>query len=185
MKYVISFILLFSFGANATLLSINTDQSSYKVGDTIVAQVSLSELDSALRLFQFDFNFTSNIMSFMDMSFGSSFGQGIDSDQTALDSANSVYVEEYSYLADNELSALQPSQFILATLRFKAQAIGDTIFSVSADWFGDVSNQGVLVTYQIDNFSITNDPSHPVPEPASLLILLSGILVIFKIRATK
>jgi len=188
MKKIISILaaLVLSFSTQATLISIELDNTGYSVGDTLTAQVIISDIEDDLSGFQkllADFTFTlgysSSVTSFSSVLFGNKldvdFFSLIPSDQYFDDSVmNELTVSEFSYADSFDLATAQNSfnSFVLATLSFNVISAGNNYFSINSMTLGDdFSDSFASINLEKSiEFTVTE-----VPEPASIFLVLMGL----------
>ena len=85
-----------------------------------------------------DLTFDASLMSLDSVSFGGFLGGPADSLQDALENGSGSWdLAEISLLSPDELDALQPASFVLATLDFSALAEGTSSVALSGGVAGD------------------------------------------------
>jgi len=192
-KLIISLIatlaLSMSVASNATLLSVELDGSgSYEVGDTITANIIISDIEQIFGVnnvvgsFEFSLLFDDALMSFDSGIFGS----GLDvvpldpSEQDITVFGNEIMISELSYGFFDELETAQSDEFLLSSISFIASAAGNAGLSLdnillsddigSPSSFNSIDSQGA-------SLNISADPQ-AIPEP-SMLWLFGGCLMAF------
>jgi len=178
-------MLFTSLSSQATLLSIDLNQDSYQVGDTLTADIVISDIedysDASQRLlasFEFDLSWNDTLIEYSSFTFGDKLNVGfLGSDQDSDVMSNSLGLTEISYdFFGSDLFAAQDglSSFVLASIDFKV--IGDDIgvLRLSRVLLGDV--------YGISLPNITVESPVDVPEPASILLILMALTLLIKQR---
>lgn len=182
MKTLLTALLLtLSFHSQAALIKLESLHNSYQVGDTIELQLSVSNLSTTLGGFFSEFSYASNSLSLLGWQFGNGFDDGFGSlqfsDHDAL--AGMLALDEYAdpFADEQLLAANQGTGFVLATLQFVALSAGDFWFSFNPDWSGALSFDNQFVAVSFSDLQLQVHPaSTPVPAPATLLLLLAGLL---------
>lgn len=179
--------LLLSVQANATLISVNLDQASYNVGDTIQASLVLSDIQTLVTGFDASLLFNQSLVELTEIKFGDFLSlPAVGSDQGDIRGAGKVDLYELFFGFSTEdlldLSQVQQSSpFVLATVSFKALKAGANEFALrglsvlytpkDGPDYSDKETRGRSATAQI------NGPAS-VPAPATLLLLLPALLLL-------
>lgn len=196
MKKIILLItlLLVSLSSQATLLSIELNQDSYQVGDVLTADFVISEIEEDSLGFQkllgsFDFNVSWNnsIIEYSSATFGNMLDVASDpsdfSDQYMDVMADSLGFGELSYAGWNDLFSAQDgvASFVLASIDFVVTGNGSGIFELAGVDFGDDSGGAFThVTSSDKAYSITSGNPVDVPEPASIILVLMGLMLLVR-----
>jgi hypothetical protein len=168
--------------AHAALLSLQPDITHASTGDTISLDLVVSELGDfspdSLGAFDVYVNYDASVLSFTDYTLGILLGDIITF--TALDfsssTAGEVNVAEVSLLSAASLDALQPGEFILASLRFDVLNLPpDAITTLH------IQSDAVLsdATEEAEALQVTTGgPAtiQTVPLPGTLWLMLSGLV---------
>jgi hypothetical protein len=180
---VIGAALAFSLTGRAGAATLRIDPSTQDVmiGSNVNVGVAISGLGDgappSLSTFDLDVTFGQGILAFV----GFTFGDPILGDQLDLSGVGSIRgistgagtVNLFELSLDNaaDLTALQAPGFTLGTLRFNALSAGESAIGISGNAVGD-ANGDPLTAEMLGGRVVVNAVS--VPEPASLLLLLSG-----------
>jgi len=181
-----SILLTTSVGANANLLSVELDNTSYGVGDTVVASVYFSDIEQdglgqiPLAAYLFNLMFDDSLLAFDSINFGTSLDVGFfPSDQSSSLSGATLTIEEFSYGDDLDLAAMQTSSFLLASVSFTALQAGDELLSLSTGLFSDaLGTPGVFDIIDVNGAIVSVTAPTSVPEPSVLSLLFCGLLLL-------
>lgn len=181
--------LLITLSSQASLISVDFDNIDYQIGDTLEANVLISDVEQdflgfqkLLASFDFDLLFDSSVLAYQSTTFGSFLDVDpfLASSQLALDnSAGSLYLSELSFAFSDDLFAVQDGQssFILASVSFDVLASGTNTFEFSniilGDDFGDA-----FTSVSSSSAEVTISGSTSVPEMPSLAIFALGLIAL-------
>jgi len=146
----------------------------------IVATLAGATAPEIVSAYDLDVAYDPSIVTAVALSFGNMLGGPSDSLQSAVGTSGLVDLAELSFLSDAALAALQGTGPItLATLYFSGDNLGTSplTFANYGDGFNDIkgANNDPYLTPTLNSGSITVVTTG-VPEPASLLMLLLGLL---------
>jgi len=181
-------ILVFSKPLNSQAITIGFDPVSQDIGlgDTANVNLFISDLGDhaspSLGVFDLYVYYDPAILEFSSYTLGSYLGDialGEAMDISLLESfpgsfPGAINFAELSLLSANELNALQPESFILASLTFDTIALGSSALHLwyniggLGDEYGNPLDASNVVYLQPGNINV-------VPEPATLLLLGSGL----------
>ena len=174
-----SFIWLGAGGADAALLSLEPTPPSITVGEVSTVDLRISGLGYleavSLGAFAVDVTYDETVLGFETASYGSFLGGPEDSEQVPANASGGIVtLDEFSFLSNAELDALQPSSFVLASLTFRGIAA-----DVSDLGFGDVnladtSFPSTTTDPELAGSSITVT-SAVIPIPAALPLLGTAV----------
>ena len=178
-------LILLSIVANpaqAVTLSFGPTTQSVAPGGTAAVDINISGLGNfaapSLGAFLVEVTFDSSILSFDSVSYGAFLGDPADHVETDIITtvgSGSVSLDEFSFLFDFELDALQPADFTLATLKLSADAVGTSPLGYGAIDLSDAVGSTIVPTLETGDITV-------VPLPASLPLFLSALGCLFGIR---
>jgi hypothetical protein len=200
MKKIILLITLFfvSLTSQATILSIELNQDSYQVGDVLTADFVISEIEEdgfgfqkLLASFNFNMAWSNPIIEYSSVTFGSMLDVASDpldySDQYLDVMADSLLLNETSFALSEELFAAQDglTSFVLASVDFTVTGNGSGVFQLTTkdpdstfgdDWGGAFTDVNLLEK----SYSVTSNNPVDVPEPASIILVLMGLMLLVR-----
>jgi hypothetical protein len=143
----------------------------------------------SLSTFDVDIAFDDSVLSFLGATFGDPM-LGDQLDLTGLGSTTGVtpgsgFVNlfELSFDSPSDLGAMQAGSFTLAALTFSAVGPGVSTLGVSVNALGDAN--GDPLEADVAGGSVTVERTSSVPEPASMLLVVSGFLGLARLRASQ
>ncbi|MBU2924521.1 PEP-CTERM sorting domain-containing protein [Colwellia sp. 4_MG-2023] len=198
-KTILLLTMLFvSLSSKATLLTIDLNQDSYQVGDTLTADFIFTDIEDdslgfqkLLASFEFSFAWSNDLIEYSSTSFGNllDVDPSFASFQTIDTETNSLTINELSFAQSIDLFTAQDglSSFVLASINFNVLSNGEGEFILSNILFGDAfGNNFTNIANDIDDnykpYVITATKPVDVPEPASILLLLMALMLIMKQR---
>lgn len=180
--------LLFSLCANATLVTVELNNTDFAVGDVISADIIISdiELDPTFQKivgdFEFNLNFDGSIIKFISASFGDKLDVDPDpfwaSDQSVIASVGNVLISEISYAFSTDLFFAQNglASFVLASVDFSVIGSGASTISLSDVAIGnELGDQFNAVSTMGKNYMTSNANPVGVPEPGTIVLLLTAM----------
>jgi hypothetical protein len=187
---------IFSAGNSADAFSIGIDPANKiaVVGIPFSISISVSGLGDGVApsLGAFDLNvlFNPAIISFTGATFGDPglgdqldlLGFGSSSGSTII--SGGVNLFELSLDPADYLDANQASSFVLASLNFDAIDLGTSAIQLQFNEFGDSGHTGEVLSL-LDQLVYEGDGSvtvNPIPEPATLALLSSGLFGLIGLR---
>jgi len=181
LKLFLVFILLFlTQNVFSASISFNPAVPSVNQGDLVTVDVMMNDLQAPvateLGAFALTVGFDQSILAFESLVYSGFLGDTLDPFETSITTGvnvGSINLDNFSFLFDFELEALQGPSFVLASLTFSALNIGSSalIFSgleFSDGFFADITAD-VSATTGVVNVSA-------VPVPGALMLLISGFL---------
>jgi len=191
MKKIITLLagLLISLSSQATLLNIELNQDSYKIGDVLTADFIISDIEEDAVGFQkllatFDFNasWDKSIIEYVSTSFGNKLNVGAGgSDQFSDVMSNNLGLSETSYAWWDELLTVQDglSSFVLASVDFTVIGNGNGTVDLSKVAFGDDFGAAFTDVSGTDKaYSVTSGNPVDVPEPTSIILMLVALTLL-------
>jgi len=190
-----SLALLFGLAAqspavNAAILSLEPGNTLASDAESVAIDLVVSDLGSfgpdSLGVFDLDVGYDPLALSFVDYSLGGFLGDvglGEALDLSGGDIGGVVDLFEVSLLSSDALDALQPREFVLATLNFSVLDLDVGEFTelsmLPGAVLGDGPGQALDIT---ETRSATVEGRATVPVPATTVLLL---LALFGLRATR
>jgi hypothetical protein len=165
--------------AAAASLEVTVD-SLATLGDLVEVDLQIFGLGDlgmpSLSTFDVTLAFDSNVLDLQSVSFGDQLdllGLGSIRDFSLAASGNAVNLFELSLDTAADLDALQRGSFTLASLAFRASGVGSTSLDLTVNALGDAL--AAPLSADVRNGSVTvARAQQPVPEPLSMLLVLSG-----------
>lgn len=179
---------LFSLSANATLITVELNDTDFSVGDVISADIVISdiELDPTFQKivgdFEFMLNFDETIIEFVSAVFGDKLDVDPDpfwaSDKSISALLSSIHLSEISYALASDLFVAQNglASFVLASVDFNVIGAGASAINLSDVAIGDdLGASFVSVATMSQAYSAVNPNPVGVPEPGTILLLLTAM----------
>ncbi len=169
----------------AVTLSLDPAVQNIKQGNTASLVLNVNGLGNftpdSLAAFLVEITFDQKILSFDSIVYGAFLGDPLDlleTDIITIVGADYVSLDEFSFLFDFELDALQPDKFTLATLSFNGDAVGTSTFGFGFIDLADAAfPSSSIVVDTLETASITiESQQQPIPEPTTPLLIISGLL---------
>lgn len=191
-KLVAAFALLcsttiFSGAVFGVTLSLDPSSQDIGVGDTVTVDLNISGLGGfvppSLGAFLVEVTFDNSVLTFDSADYGPMLGNPVDLFETDIlttVAAGSVSLDEFSFLFDFELDALQPESFTLVTLAFTGLTQGTSALGFGAIDLSDAV--GFMIVDPILEASSITVKASSIPEPTMLLLFLSGLGGIAAVR---
>ncbi len=180
--------------AQAASILLQSDSPSAANGDSVTLDVLVSGLGdfgpASLGAFDLSIDFDPGVFAFSSYTLGALLGD-IDSGE-ALDASfgnigTAINLAAVSLLSSVELHALQPSEFVLASVTFDVFDLAPGATS-SLGAFGVLlvdENGALLPVSQLGSFEFTGSANTSVPLPATWLLVLAGVLGLHRRRRVR
>jgi hypothetical protein len=164
-----------SVGVHAQGLSVKAPAGPVVVGSEVSVDVTASGMVDggapSMGVFDFDLAFDSLLLEVVSVQFGGGLDVlGLGAIDSVLIGAGTVNLLQLSLDTVEDLHALQPDEFSLATITFAALAEGASALELSVNAIGDAF--GVAIPVSIANGEVV---VVAVPEPASALLMAGGL----------
>lgn len=186
------FVILFALFGSSSVFAITINfqplSTAAHVGDTVDVDVVVSglwEANEIVSTYDLFIGYDASVLNASSVSFGPYLDDflypPIQFEDFSI--AGSVNFGEISFLFDDELAALQPDSFTLATISFNAIASGSSeLIFQPHPFFGviDVKGRDAQILSLDAGTGLINVMDSPVsvPEPTSLLLVLAGLLLL-------
>jgi hypothetical protein len=170
--------------AAAPIVFFAPSSASVGVGDTFSVDINVSDIDDLFG-FQFDVNFNHSVLSPLAVTEGSFLSQGVSGSTAFLagtDNGTGTIGFTLGFLL-GPVPGVSGSG-TLATLGFVATGPGSTAFSLSGLILQDSQLSEFQDTATI-NEAFLNVNATPVPEPASLMLMGTGLALIARRRLAR
>lgn len=149
---------------------------SITVGDTVTVELNIAGLGDgippSLGAFFVEVEFDEGILGFDSVTYGSFLGDPTDPLETDINTTvdpGIVGLDEFSFLSDSELDALQPDSFPLASLRFTGLTVGTSAITFNFLDLSDAVGSSILDP-GLESTSIV-----VIPVPSSLVLIASAL----------
>jgi hypothetical protein len=180
-------------GADAAIITLSPDNTAPSVGNSLQVDVGISGLGNgaapSLGAFLVELVFDDTLSTFDSAVYGPFLGDtdplSFETDIFTTSGPGFVSLDEFSFLFDFELDALQADAFTLATVSFDVIDAGSSFIDFG---FVDLSTADgqVLIPDELIGATIDAQPSAAVPLHNTLILLCSGFcLLISRLRAAR
>ena len=177
-------LLLSSSLSAAVELSILPSAVTVQQGNSVSVDLVASDLGSfsapSLGAFLVEIAFDDAILDFDSLVYGGFLGNPSNPLETSIVTTTGVgfvSLDEFSFLFDFELDALQPDSFTLATLTFSGQAVGASALSIgTVDLSDAVGNTLTPTALNAGSIQVTSANEVPVPATATLILPFALLL---------
>lgn len=183
--YLVCCLWLLALNAHATLISIDIEDKFYAIGDTLTADIYISEINTGFQAliaeFYFDLDSPDSLLSLTSVDFGDKLRVApfYDSEQFFDNSvANRLTLSEISSAWWDELLAVQDGldAFVLASVNFNVLAAGKAEFALVNASASDEWGTPYLVSTQNVPVTVTLGKIAQVPEPNSIILIVIALL---------
>jgi hypothetical protein len=177
----------FALNAQATSIDLSLDRNQINTGDSVTLQVRINGLNDlaapSLGDYDVNLNYNPNIFNVETITWGdATLGDQLDLSGfgSLKDQSNSnagvLNLFELSFNDPWDLNSRQTGSFTLFSVLFSSIASGATDFSLDINAIGDEFGNSI----DIDTLSNArvNVNTTPVPEPSSLILIMSGLALI-------
>jgi len=167
--------------ASAASLSFLPSSETINVGETVRVDVFMNELrDCHLSQFVINIGYGNPVLMFDSYILGTSLTDselGQVNDSGGEESTGTINIAEFSWLEGDEFDA-QPESFLLASLFFTGGVGGQsTLIFENSLFLSDLDGATIWNVVDTDTATITVVPgANPVPEPATMLLLGTGLI---------
>ncbi|MCT6698492.1 cohesin domain-containing protein [Rheinheimera sp. 4Y26] len=182
--------LFFAAQSQATVINIQLDKNQYEVGDTVKAELWLSDIQDLVTGFDASLLFNSNLLQLQNVSFGDFLSipaVGSDRDFFADNGELTLWELFFGFSTEDltDLAAVQPgSNFRLASISFTALKNGlaklqlgsaSVVYEASSPYI-DMEVRSELAQAQI------GDQTTAVSAPATAWLMLPALLLMLRLR---
>jgi len=178
--------LLFVISSHATFITIEFDSSNYEIGDTLQADIVISDIEKDLGFqklvaaFELGLSFDTSMLAYQSAAFGTALDVDplLISDQLVVESTpGQLDISETSFALSHDLFTAQDglSSFTLASLNFNVVADGLSSLTLNHIMLGDEGGQLFSqVSFLPADFQVGGSVS--VPETPTLLLFTLSIM---------
>jgi hypothetical protein len=191
MKYSYKLVLFFliSIMLNAptlaTVVALDTSESNVTVGNSVNIDLTISGLGNGeaptLGAFYVEILFDDTILNFDNVVYGSLLGntdpRAFETDIITIDDAGFVSLDQFSFLFDFELDAIQPDTFTLATVTFNT--IGAGVSAIDFNFVDLSTANGDFFDPDLAGTSVKVVTPVSASAPYSITLLLFGMGALF------
>jgi hypothetical protein len=180
--------------AGAIDLKFIPPSGSVTFGNSLDLAIAVSGLGvntaPSLGAFSFDVTFGNAFLQYQNTTFGGQLSlNGIaPSVRSVTDNGTSLFLEESSNNTPTELDTLQPGEFTLATLTFRALGLGNSQLNFANVILGDANGDPLTANLFGASLEVIQ-ASTTIPEPSSVPAVLiaagSGVVVACKWRSKR
>jgi len=183
----LAIVSLFFYTSNSNAITIGFDPVTQDVtlGDQALIDLFIlldlgDGIASSLGVFDLDISYNSDILAFDSLTFGDPvLGDQLDlwglGSLTSTNSSITGTVNLFELSRDHsfDLEDFQADSFTLATLTFDTLAVGTSFLDIFTNSLSDAWGDPLIATTESGSINVT---SAPVPEPGTLVLLVSGLL---------
>lgn len=164
-------------------LSVVPDLQTVSVGESVEIAVQVDDLGNggppSLGVLDLDVLFNSNVLSFVGVTWGMGLDVlGLGSLQFVTSGPGLVNLLEISLDSVDDLNALQPSTFLIASLDFMAVGVGNSQISLRINALGDADGASIESTAADGAVEVIEGSGSEVPEPGTAILVLLGVIVV-------
>ena len=168
-----AFLLFFVNPSNAILIEFDPASQGVPVGNPVDVDLTISGLGDfaspSLGAFDLDISFNPALLAFSNVIYGDQLDiLGLGSVQITTPGVVNVNLLELSLDLPSDLDTLQAGSFTMATLTFDTLAVGTSSLDITINALSDAFGDPLFADVQSGSIS-------PVPEPATILLLVSGM----------
>lgn len=172
-----SLILGLSLQAQAAIMQVSLDKSTYQLNDLVKAELKIRDYSKGVSIYQFDLRYLLSALSLQNVVFGPYLATPVlQSFEFNPDDTLSVY--ELNTDMNIDLAALQNDNFTVATLTFRVLQTGQFDLNLFSGLLGDTAGNSID---DIMFLSSTIDvQGTEVPTPATALLLLPALFLLHR-----
>lgn len=164
-------------------LSVVPDLQTVSVGESVEIAVQVDGLGNggppSLGVLDLDVLFDSNVLSFVGVTWGMGLDVlGLGSLQFVTSGPGLVNLLEISLDSVDDLNALQPSAFLIASLDFMAVGVGNSPISLRINAIGGADGASIDSTAVDGAVEVIEGSGSEVPEPGTAILVLLGVIVV-------
>lgn len=170
-KIILIISLLFAVNVQAGLITIDVSDTDVMVGDSITVNLNATGFDP-FDTFDFDFTFDNSLFAFDAISFSSDLFFELPLAFEANENLNGLAISFLNFVP------YMNADFLLASFQLTALTNGTADFAINNAMFSDFFTP---ITVDSSPTASTNI-SAQVPEPSTLIILLTALIMIGRIN---
>jgi hypothetical protein len=174
---------LMAGNVQAATMTLSPAKANAGIGGTTDLELHILDLGDgsapSLGFFKLDIGFDPTVVGFQAVTYSDLLGDvDLDTTTSTRIGTGTIQIDNISLLDAAMLDALQPADFLLATLRFQGLAAGVSAFTMTAVELGDADG-GSLAVDAINNAEIR---VAAVPSPAPFALFIPCLLLLRRSR---
>lgn len=164
---LITLCLLLATNANANIISLDSDQTNYNTGDTVLLSVGVEQIASEMATLEVDIAFDNALLSFEDFVF----------DLTMMSPPSPAFGPIFT-----DYTLAQPGVLSVAVWWFDATEVPSTSFNLGVAEFTALADFSASFNLaEIRQFDINgNELVNAINEPATGLLLVLSLFAMFR-----
>lgn len=164
-----------AWAANTATVSLSPSSQTVNINDLFSVSVKVDSASDLIGAYDFGVLMgTAGVASLQSVTFSGALG----SDAIQTQSLPGSFAEVSLALSTLDLSPLQSGAFTLATLNFKALAVGTTTVALSPTLFGDFNGDAMDLTLSGATVTVQDGMVGAIPEPSTYVLMGACLAVV-------